>query len=343
MMKFPVVQRTAIVVLLMILTACTTAPRRTEPVPLPPDNVDVSAIPDAVPRIEALSKTGNPESYTEFGKRYWVMPNAKGFREQGKASWYGPKFHGKRTSSGDPYDMYQMTAAHKTLPLPSYVRVTNRLNGRSVVLRVNDRGPFVGDRILDVSYVAAKKLGMAESGLADIDLQVVEPGAAINPAAEVKTVALGTVGGALPIESYEAPVVITAAPSVGVEAVGEIQHPAPPVAGTESLETVATAAPVQTGMKVPAISNEVEPATPLQSEGTIFLQVGAFSSLKNAEQVLAELASIQPYPVRLDPLKTPEGMLHRVQIGPFATDDAALAVVPSLQEKGFRQYRFIRK
>ena len=352
MMKSPAVQLTVMAVLLMMLAACGTTPQRAGPVPFPQDNVDVSAIPDAVPRVEALSKTGNPESYTEFGQRYWVMPNAKGFREHGKASWYGPKFHGKRTSSGEPYDMYQMTAAHKTLPLPSYVRVTNRANGRKVVVRVNDRGPFVDNRIIDLSYVAAKKLGMTANGLADVDIEVVGPSSHPVSVAtpEVETVALGTVGGTLPVEAYEAPV---------VDATTEVvQAPAPVPAVISSAAPVSTsgtpvsaAAPMAqaTTAEIVDSSSEVftKPApvveTDTQVEGHIFLQVGAFSSLKNAEQVLARLSSVQSYPVRLDPLKTPGGLLHRVQIGPFDTDTAAMKIVPALQKHGFRQYRFIRK
>ena len=132
---------------------------------------------DAVPRAEPLSKSGNPDSYVQNGRRYFVLPTARGYRERGIASWYGRKFHGRRTSSGEKYNMYAMTAAHKTLPLPSYVRVTNLKNRRSVVLRVNDRGPFVDNRIIDVSYSAAEKLGMVRDGTALVEVVVVEPGA----------------------------------------------------------------------------------------------------------------------------------------------------------------------
>lgn len=130
---------------------------------------------DAVPRAEPRSRYGNPVSYEVFGQRYFVMADARGHREQGTASWYGPGFHGQRTSSGEPYDMYQMTAAHKTLPIPAYVRVENLNNGRSIVVRVNDRGPFVGDRIIDLSYVAAARLDMLRAGTAPVAITVLEP------------------------------------------------------------------------------------------------------------------------------------------------------------------------
>ena len=141
-------------------------------VPAPPR--DLEAIPDAVPRDEPRSRYGNPETYEVFGKRYKVMKSGKGHVERGLASWYGPGFHSERTSSGEPYDMYAMTAAHKTLPIPAYVRVTNLENGRSVVVRVNDRGPFVGERIIDLSYTAASKLDMLRAGTARVEIRVLD-------------------------------------------------------------------------------------------------------------------------------------------------------------------------
>jgi len=140
-----------------------------------PDRVATS---DAVPRAEPPSSRGNPSSYTVHGKRYHVRPSNAGFHQRGIASWYGNKFHGRLTSSGEPYDMYKMTAAHKTLRLPAYVRVTNLDNGKSVVVRVNDRGPFVGDRIIDLSYAAAHKIDMTGRGTAPVEIEVVGPGQA---------------------------------------------------------------------------------------------------------------------------------------------------------------------
>jgi len=141
----------------------------------PEKNIDFSQIPDAQPRIEALSKSGNPDSYEVFGKRYYVRKNAEDYTERGVASWYGTKFHGRKTSSGEPYDMYAMTAAHKTLPIPAYVKVSNLDNGKTIVVRVNDRGPFVDDRIIDLSYVAAQKLEMTAKGTANVEISVVRP------------------------------------------------------------------------------------------------------------------------------------------------------------------------
>jgi rare lipoprotein A len=138
----------------------------------------MASIPDAVPRVEPRSARGNPASYEVFGKRYHVLGSAEGYKERGVASWYGPDFHAKSTSSGEPYDMYAMTAAHKTLPIPAYARVTNLSNGRSVVVRINDRGPFVANRIIDLSYTAAHKLDMTRAGTAFVEVEVLTPGTA---------------------------------------------------------------------------------------------------------------------------------------------------------------------
>jgi rare lipoprotein A len=140
-----------------------------------PGSRDSSQVPDAVPKDEPRSRYGNPESYVVFGKRYYVLKDSAGFRERGVASWYGEKFHGRRTSSGETYDMYAMTAAHKTLPLPTYVEVTNLNNGRQVVLRVNDRGPFHDNRIIDLSYTAAQKLDILRAGTGLVEVRAVDP------------------------------------------------------------------------------------------------------------------------------------------------------------------------
>ncbi len=128
---------------------------------------------DAVPRPEVKSRYGNGPNYEVFGKPYTVMPSALGYKERGVASWYGKKFHGKRTSSWEVYDMYAMTAAHKTLPLPTYVRVRNLSNNRSIVVRVNDRGPFVDNRVIDLSYSAAQKLDMISTGTSLVEVEAI--------------------------------------------------------------------------------------------------------------------------------------------------------------------------
>lgn len=163
-------------------TAVPPAPPPDAAVPPPPD---LAAIPDAVPRFEPRSRYGNPPSYEVFGRRYFLLPTADGYVERGIASWYGPGFHNERTSSGEPYDMYAMTAAHKTLPIPAYAEVTNLRNGRRVVVRINDRGPFVGDRIIDLSYTAAWKLDMLREGTAPVEVRVITPQAPSTATASV--------------------------------------------------------------------------------------------------------------------------------------------------------------
>lgn len=164
----------------------------------PAGDIDVAAIPDAVPRIEPRSRSGNPPNYVVNGRRYHLLDTAVGYRERGIASWYGTKFHGRRTSSGEPYDMYAMTAAHKSLPLPAYVRVTNLQNRRTTIVRVNDRGPFHPNRIIDLSYAAAKKLGIAANGTGLVEVEAITPGhppaapLQVTPAAPTASASTGT-------------------------------------------------------------------------------------------------------------------------------------------------------
>lgn len=160
--------------MLHVIAAC--ASYRSSPQDSAPTDVRKTETPDdAVPRYEPRSKYGNPKSYVVFGKRYYTLPSSRGYVERGIASWYGKKFHGRRTSSGETYDMYAMTAAHKELPLPTYVQVTNLKNGRQVILRVNDRGPFHGNRIIDLSYSAASKLGIVRKGTGLVEVRALDP------------------------------------------------------------------------------------------------------------------------------------------------------------------------
>lgn len=177
--------------LAVLLSACSVTTRRTPPEPLPHPQmqpvpppsarqpggkIDIDSIPDAVPKDEPRSRRGNPPFYSVLGKRYVVLDSADGYVERGVASWYGPTFHGELTSMGESYDMYAMTAAHKTLPLPAYARVTNLSNGRSVVVRINDRGPFAKNRLIDLSYTAAAKLDMLRDGTALVEVRTLRPG-----------------------------------------------------------------------------------------------------------------------------------------------------------------------
>ncbi|MCG8316593.1 MAG: septal ring lytic transglycosylase RlpA family protein [Pseudomonadales bacterium] len=140
---------------------------------------DISAVQNATPKHEPRARYGNHTPYKVFGKTYHVLNSSDGYREDGVASWYGEKFAGRSTSSMEPYDPYAMTAAHKSLPLPTYVKVTNLENNRSVIVRVNDRGPFHGNRIIDLSYAAAIKLGYANKGTAAVRVEAIDPSQAV--------------------------------------------------------------------------------------------------------------------------------------------------------------------
>jgi len=173
----------------LMLGACSFAPQHPagwtpdsdtgEAQPPPPSDIPAEAPagtpapPDATPKGEPKSALGNPDSYTALGQTYHVLPDSAGFSERGYASWYGPTFQGKKTSSGERYDMYKMTAAHRTLPIPCYARVTNLENGKSIVVRINDRGPFKRGRVLDLSYAAACRLDMVQDGQALVQIDVV--------------------------------------------------------------------------------------------------------------------------------------------------------------------------
>ena len=184
------------------LAGCTTAPKSPAaagpPAPSakfykgdgPGDNApgNLDAIPDAEPRREALNRFAN-RPYSVFGREYVPATSLRPYRERGTASWYGKMFHGQKTAIGETYDRYAMTAAHPTLPLPSYARVTNTATGKSVVVRVNDRGPFLHDRIIDLSYAAAMRIGIAQKGSGEVEVEAVIPGETLIAAAPLPPVA----------------------------------------------------------------------------------------------------------------------------------------------------------
>jgi len=177
------VKFSVISIILLQLTACSNRPSAYThwDDAAPTQHIDIAKVDDATPKPVTPSRYGNPASYVVNGQRYYVMPSSDNYVERGIASWYGTKFHGKRTSSGEPYNMYAMTAAHKSLPLPTYVRVRNLHNGRSIVVKVNDRGPFIKNRIIDLSFVAAKKLGITGEGTGYVEVSAIQPETTIKP------------------------------------------------------------------------------------------------------------------------------------------------------------------
>jgi rare lipoprotein A len=178
----------SVATMLILISACAQFPTQDHG---PATPVDVSQVPNAVPRYQPKSPYGNPSSYAVDGQTYHVLSSCEDYHERGIASWYGTKFHGGRTSDGETYDMYAMTAASKVLPLPCYVRVTNLENGKNVIVKVNDRGPFVENRIIDLSYAAASRIGMLGTGTALVDVAAITPGEPLTVAGS---------GGSVPVE-----------------------------------------------------------------------------------------------------------------------------------------------
>jgi rare lipoprotein A len=168
----------AAALVLLIIGGCSSGPPRggyyQDDGPHASAPVDIWQVPEPVPKNEALSNYGN-KPYTVFNKTYYPLKDASGYRERGVASWYGRKFHGKRASSGETYDMYALSAAHKTLPLPSYARVRNLTNNRGIIVRVIDRGPFLDNRLIDLSYTAAARLGILGAGTGLVEVEGVTP------------------------------------------------------------------------------------------------------------------------------------------------------------------------
>ncbi|MCP5136305.1 MAG: septal ring lytic transglycosylase RlpA family protein [Gammaproteobacteria bacterium] len=264
----------------------------------PPDgDVDVSNIPDAVPRPEPRSRYGNPESYKVMGQRYYVMESSHGYVERGIASWYGKKFHGRLTSNREPYDMLAMTAAHKSLPLPTYVRVTSLDNGRSVVVRVNDRGPFHDGRIIDLSYAAAMKLGIAQKGTGHVEVRALDPGmpetrVAATPAAPM-----------------------AASPERSNPNQRALAQPAPESRDEPTDEPTAQTVDRSASTLTQEEQTAEEPGTSVG--GDVYLQLGAFSSQANAEKLVGQLRAAKFENAQVVPGAGATGPIYRVRMGPY--------------------------
>ena len=311
--------------LAIAVTACfSTPPQPTPPVttiqppPVAPPPAGLGGVPDAVPRVEPRSRNGNPPFYEVFGKRYYVLSSSSGYWERGVASWYGPGFHKERTSTGEPYDMYGMTAAHKTLPLPAYLRVTNLQNGRSIVVRVNDRGPFVGNRIIDLSYTAAAKLDMLRNGTAMVELRSIDPAA---PPAVI------TASAALP-----------AAAALSAAAAGS-PPASTPVAAPLTVISTAEAATVSVPASTSAPSSTSAPAStsgPGNAGGApaLFVQAGAFADPANAQRLADKLRGGRYGKVFVRDDQVAGRRMYRVRIGPVPNVAEFDRVVAALEQAG---------
>jgi rare lipoprotein A len=320
------------------LAGCVTTsapPVSNNDIPPAPPPAAPPVVPDAPPRAEARSRHGNPPFYTVFGKRYYVLSSSAAYVERGVASWYGPGFHKVQTSTGEQYDMYGMTAAHKTLPLPAYVRVTNLQNGRSVVVRVNDRGPFVGNRIIDLSYTAASRLDMLRNGTAMVEVRALDfpavtpdPGATLL-AAGPPTPASGQAGAAASAGTASPGTASAGTPSTGT---------ASPSTGAPSTGSPAASSGAATSGAATSGAVTAEPASaPISAVRTVlFVQAGAFADPANAERLAAKLrgGGYGKIFVRDDLIAGRK--MYRVRIGPVADVPEFDRIVAALQRAGVR-------
>ncbi|SSW65459.1 Endolytic peptidoglycan transglycosylase RlpA [Achromobacter veterisilvae] len=267
----------------------------------PPANLD--QVPDAVPKVEPYASGAN-RPYVVFGQRYVPDTSGQPYKKRGTASWYGKKFHGNSTSIGEAYDMYSMTAAHTTLPLPSYARVTSLVNGKTVVVRVNDRGPFHSDRIMDLSYVAAYKLGIIGPGSGQVVVEAIPPD-------EIRRLA-----------SQGAP---AAAPPEPASATGS----APVSAPVAAVPVALTAEP----LPAPAPGSAPVRQSAAGGPGNVYLQVGAFSQPANAQSLVSrintQLGAEGAPPASMEQSNS----LYRVKIGPYPDRQSALNAVPLVSDR----------
>jgi rare lipoprotein A len=287
-----------------MLSACGTAPKKAASIIAPPsagkyyqddgppdavpDGLD--QVPDAIPRPEAYHRFAN-RPYTVLGETYVPVVNQEPMKQRGLASWYGRKFHGQKTSSGETYDMFAMTAAHKTLPIPSYAKVTNLANGKSVVVRINDRGPFHSGRIIDLSYAAAKRIGILARGSARVEVErVFEPG-------ETRT----DKGTGMPEGSAKTP---DSESKPADRPDTALAAPSPPV-------MIAT--PVVT-----------------QERTSLWIQLGAFSSAQSAQSFREHVARELDWNYEPVQVTYRDGM-HRVRLGPYGSREEAAAIADKVE------------
>ena len=270
---------------------------------------------DAEPVYEPYA-LANLRSYSVLGKHYTPLKTGKGYSATGGASWYGQKFHGHLTSNGETYDMYAMSGAHKTLPLPSYVKVTNLKNGREAIVRVNDRGPFHDKRIIDLSYAAAMKLGMLSTGTTQVKLEVIH----------IDEAGMQTVG-----DGLSEPPTPLKDDAVLNDNVQIAQVPRVPALGTAS-----AASPAMTSSSAAPATPTVTP-TEIPTQEKVFIQIAALSNDQRITKIGNALASLYQVPF-VAPLE--EG-LYRLRLGPFTSEHQALGILNQLRKSGYSDaYKF---
>jgi rare lipoprotein A len=263
--------------------------------------IDFAQVKPVIPRREARTSAGNKSPYVVNGKTYRVLSSEEGYTETGVASWYGRKFHGHRTSNGEVYDMFQLSAAHPVLPIPSYVRVTNLDNGRNVLVRINDRGPFHPGRVIDLSYAGAAMLGYAGTGTARVRVEAVMPEDGAVASAATLRPALASAPVSTPIPTPRS-VPVAAAPAIAENA-------------DEDDEAVAAER-----LRIEA------------GQGSEYLQVGAFSSLDGARSLVARLSEMTSMEVFIQTDTAANGaVLHKVRVGPLMDEAQARELVNNLE------------
>lgn len=307
----------AVCAALLLLAGCASGPRggRDGAAANPPSNL--SQVPDAEPRIETLrSSGGTSKPYVVLGRSYTPITDDRPLRETGLASWYGTKFHGQSTASGEPYDMYAMTAAHKTLPLPSYVRVRNPANGREAIVRVNDRGPFHDDRVIDLSYTAALKLDLLR-GVAPVEIERITNEDIRTGAWRRGDAPVVAATATAPTDAVAVPSTMTS-PVVASSRYESMQITAlPPMAPLASSAPTAPLTPTAP-IAPPARSGS---AAPSAAPG-FWVQIGAFSQAEGAQRFQQQVASAMP-PLAGSLNVFSESGTHRVQSGPYASREQA--------------------
>jgi rare lipoprotein A len=332
-------RRIASLILILALAACSTSTRREAPASSasksspwsstpssryykddgPPDGVpaNLDSLPDAEPKLEPLHPFAN-RPYTVLGRDYVPATSLRSYKERGVASWYGRKFHGQKTSIGETYDMFAMTAAHPTLPLPSYARVTNVATGKSVVVRVNDRGPFLYNRVIDLSYAAAHRIGIAQNGSGLVEVEAILPTDSLRVASAPPLPPVAAAPIAPP------PVAIAAGVTTAPVA------PPPQVTGTSTLDaapaspspSAALAAERASLEPVATVPHRVLPSESPPASGSFSVQLGAFANFANAQNFLTHMQN-QLASAQVEPKIRQAGGLYRVYVGPYADREEA--------------------
>ena len=300
-----------LVLLTALLAGCATGPRPR------PDMARVRSASEPVPRALPRSAHGNPASYTVFGKTYHVLKSAAGYDRVGMASWYGPGFNGERTSSGERYNMYGMTAANKVLPLPTFVRVTNLQNGRHVIVKVNDRGPFHPGRIIDLSYTAAYRLGMTRHGTALVRVQAITPGRNRGNASGPSRQFRSTVAHDRQTQAARARMQVASdtRDSPTARSIDAVTTDRPPEVRPST--PAGHAAPSRIRPAVAPLRQRAGHATPKPVAGIDrYVQVGAFGELRHARERIARLRRAGFRHAFIEHPR-PGDHLYRVRLGPF--------------------------